>query len=79
MTSVLGPFATRPWTQSDDEKLREMALVGANPRTIGLQMNRTEIAVRTRARRLGIVLKRPKRRSHQTGCGMAIKRETPQR
>lgn len=45
-------FSARPWTQTDDNKLRALALTGASSRLIGVQMNRTETAVRSRAGRL---------------------------
>ncbi len=45
-------FSARPWTEADDAKLRTLALTGASSRSIGVQMNCTETAVRSRARRL---------------------------
>jgi hypothetical protein len=45
-------FSGRPWTQDDDDKLRALAIAGASSRAIGVQMNRTELAVRSRAGRL---------------------------
>jgi hypothetical protein len=52
-----GRFASRPWTQADDDELRTLALKGMDTRAIGVQMDRTEIAVRSRARRLHVILK----------------------
>lgn len=51
-------FSTRPWTEAEDGKLRALALSGATSRSIGAQMNRTEAAVRSRANRLKIFLKK---------------------
>jgi MOSC domain-containing protein YiiM len=47
-----GRFSARPWTHGDDDKLRKLAIAGASSRAIGVQMDRTEAAVRSRARRL---------------------------
>jgi hypothetical protein len=59
-----GRFAARPWTPADDEILRSLALRGVDARVIGSQLDRTTVAVRSRARRLNILLKKttPKRR-----------------
>jgi hypothetical protein len=54
-----GRFATRPWTPADDEILRSLALKGVDVRVIGRQLNRTAIAVRSRAKRLNILLRKP--------------------
>jgi hypothetical protein len=51
-------LSTRPWPQSGDDKLRALAIAGASSRAIGIQMNRTEAAVRSRAARLKIILKK---------------------
>jgi hypothetical protein len=42
-------FAARPWTPADDEILRSLALRGVDARVIGSQLNRTAVAVRSRA------------------------------
>src|SRR5258706_5041360 len=62
-----GRFATRPWTPADDEVLRSLALNGVDPREIGRQLNRTGVAVRSRAARLNILLKKTKRKRLQNG------------
>jgi hypothetical protein len=54
-----GRFATRPWTPADDEILRSLALKGVDVRVTGRQLNRTAIAVRSRAKRLNILLRKP--------------------
>jgi hypothetical protein len=48
-------FASRPWTQADNDKLRRLALTGLSSRAIRTRMNRTETAVCSRARQLGII------------------------
>jgi hypothetical protein len=53
-------FSGRPWTQADDNKLRTLVIAGANLREIGLQLNRTETAVKWRAGRLKIILRKSK-------------------
>ncbi len=60
-------FATRPWTPEDDEILRSLALRGVDARVIGNQLNRTAVAVRSRARRLNILLKKTKPKRYQMG------------
>jgi hypothetical protein len=62
-----GRFASRPWTQADDDELRTLALKGMDTRAIGVQMDRTEIAVRSRARRLHVILKRISARRRPAG------------
>ena len=51
-------FASRPWVEADDDKLRRLALTGLSSRAIGIRMNRTETAVRSRARQLQVILKK---------------------
>jgi hypothetical protein len=60
-------FATRPWTPEDDEIPRSLALRGVDARVIGSQLNRTAVAVRSRARRLDILLKKTTRKRYQMG------------
>jgi hypothetical protein len=49
-------FSARPWTEADDNILRALAMIGLSARWIGVQMNRTGAAVRSRIRRLKITL-----------------------
>jgi hypothetical protein len=51
-------FASRPWTQAEDDKLRRLALAGLSSRAIGIRMNRTETAVRSRARQMQVILRK---------------------
>jgi hypothetical protein len=60
-------FSARPWTQADDDKLRALAVAGASSRAIGVQMNRTEAAVRSRAARLKVILRKSTLRRPQMG------------
>jgi hypothetical protein len=60
-------FASRPWTQAQDEKLRSLALTGLSSRAIGIQMDRTETAVRSRARQMQIILRKIGPRQLQMG------------
>ena len=62
-----GRFASRPWTPADDEILRSLALRGVDARVIGSQLNRTAVAVRSRARRLNIFLKKTTPKRYQIG------------
>jgi hypothetical protein len=63
MTEV-GRVATRPWTRADDEILRSLVLNGTDARSIGVRLNRTAVAVRSRARRLRIPLKNSGRKPY---------------
>jgi hypothetical protein len=63
----VGRFATRPWTPADDEMLRSLVLKEADARVIGRQLNRTAVAVRSRASRLHILLKKTKPKRYQMG------------
>jgi hypothetical protein len=63
----VGRFATRPWTPADDEILRSLALRGVDARVIGSQLNRTAVAVRSRAKRMNILLKKTKPKRYQMG------------
>jgi hypothetical protein len=60
-----GRFATRPWTPADDEILRSLARNGVDARAIGSQLNRTAVAVRSRAGRLNIPFKKTTRKRYQ--------------
>jgi hypothetical protein len=60
-------FSARPWTQADDDNLRALALTGASSRSIGVRMNRTEAAVRSRAGRLKIILRKSAVRRPRSG------------
>lgn len=57
-------FATRPWTRADDEILRSLVLKGTDARGIGTRLNRTAVAVRSRARRLNIPLRNTGRKPY---------------
>jgi hypothetical protein len=62
-----GRFTTRPWTPEDDEILRSLAFNGVGARAIGSQLDRTAVAVRSRARRMNILLIKAKRKRYQMG------------
>jgi len=47
-----------PWNTADDELLRTLALKGVDARLIGMKLNRTAPAVRARANRLNLRLKK---------------------
>jgi hypothetical protein len=47
-----------PWTPEDDARLQSLALTDADVRDIGMQLNRTENAIRSRANRLNIELRK---------------------
>jgi hypothetical protein len=51
-------MTSRPWTRAEDDKLRKLALTGLSSRAIGIQMDRTDIAVRSRARQLRVILRK---------------------
>ena len=56
---------SRPWTQAEDDKLRRLALTGLSSRAIGIQMNRTETAVRSRAKQRPVILRKIRPRQLQ--------------
>jgi hypothetical protein len=60
-------FASRPWTQADNDKLRRLALTGLSSRAISTRMNRTETDVYSRARQLGIILRKIRLKQLQMG------------
>jgi hypothetical protein len=60
-------FASRPWTPAEDEKLRRLALTGLSSKAIGIQMNRTETAVRSRAKQVQVTLRKIRPRQLQMG------------
>ncbi|SHN84042.1 hypothetical protein SAMN05444170_5761 [Bradyrhizobium erythrophlei] len=60
-------FASRPWTQAEDDMLRCLALKGLSSTAIGIRMNRTETVVRSRARQMQIILRRIRSRQLQMG------------
>jgi hypothetical protein len=60
-------FASRPWTQADDDKLRRLALTGLSSRAISARMNRTETVVCSRARQRGIMLRKIRLKQLQMG------------
>jgi hypothetical protein len=51
-------FTTRPWSKTDDERLRSLALKRMDARLIAIQMNRPPDSVRRRAGLLKILLRR---------------------
>jgi hypothetical protein len=58
----LSRFSARLWTEADDNMLRALAMTGLSARWIGVQMNRTGAAVRSRMRRKKISLIKSDRR-----------------
>ncbi len=46
------------WTAQEDERLRELAVSGANPSEIAAKLNRTDSAVKARAYSLRVGLRR---------------------
>jgi hypothetical protein len=72
-------FSARLWTEADDCTLRALALTGVSARWIGVQMNRTGAAVRSRIRRLKITLiisdRRPDRASRSPSVGEPLPRQ----
>jgi hypothetical protein len=60
-------IASRPWTRTDDDKLRRLALAGLSVRAIGIRLSRTETAVCSRARLLQVILRKIKRKQLQMG------------
>jgi hypothetical protein len=60
-------FASRPWTQADDDKLRRLVLTGLSSTAISMRMNRPETVVCSRARTLGVILRKIRLKQLQMG------------
>jgi hypothetical protein len=58
MTKKASRHLALPWTQAEDDELRALALTDASPRDIAIQLNRSEIAIRSRANKLHVLLKK---------------------
>ena len=61
--------SVRPWTPTDDDRLRALAIAGASSKAIGMELDRTQIGIRSRAVRLKIVLTKSTRRTHKGAAG----------
>jgi hypothetical protein len=60
-------FASRRWTTSDDDKMKSLAASGLSARRVAIQMNRSFLAVRTRAIKLNIrFIKRSSQSDHES-------------
>jgi hypothetical protein len=57
---VIAGTAPRPLTQEEDNGLRTMATAGATSEAIAAQLQRSEKAIRARAARLRVILRRSK-------------------
>jgi hypothetical protein len=51
--------SAKDWTAADDERLRELLVKGMSAREIGIELNFTAVAVRTRALRLNLLERKP--------------------
>ena len=60
-------FASRPWTQAEDDTRRSLALTGLSSTAIGIRMNRTEAAICSRARQMQVILRKIRPRQLQMG------------
>jgi len=60
MTELPG-YAARPWTQTEDDILRLLALAGASSRAIAHKLDRAVSSVGSRAKRLNVTLKMTRR------------------
>jgi hypothetical protein len=49
----------KDWTAADEERLRELLAKGMSEREIGIELNFTAVAVRTRAFRLNLLQRKP--------------------
>jgi hypothetical protein len=49
-------WSIKNWTSADDERLRELAVEGMDARKLGVELNRTATAVRSRACRLNLTI-----------------------
>ena len=49
----------KEWTAADDERLRELLVKEVSAREIGIELNFTAVAVRTRALRMNLLERKP--------------------
>jgi hypothetical protein len=49
-------WSVKNWTSADDERLRELVVEGMDARKLGVELNRTATAVRSRAFRLNLTI-----------------------
>jgi hypothetical protein len=61
--------SARPWTPTDDDRLRALAIAGASSKAIGMELDRTQIGIRSRAVRLKIILTKSTQRKHKGAAG----------
>jgi hypothetical protein len=52
-------LSAKDWTAADDERLRELVVKGMSAREIGIELNHTAVAVRSRAFRLNLQERKP--------------------
>jgi hypothetical protein len=52
-------WSAKDWTAADDERLRELVVKEMSAREIGIELNRTAVAVRSRAFRLNLQERKP--------------------
>ena len=50
-------FHKKPWTNTEDERLRSLVISGMNAWDIAAELERTVVAVRARAERAGVSLR----------------------
>ena len=51
--------SAKDWNAAEDERLRELLVKGMGAREIGIELNFTAVAVRTRAFRLNLLERKP--------------------
>src|ERR1019366_10699324 len=56
LKAIENPAGVNRRAQADDDKLRKLGLKGVDARVIGIQLNRTAVAVRSRTNRLNIMV-----------------------
>jgi hypothetical protein len=69
--------STRPWTSTDDDRLRALAIAGASSKAIGMELDRTQIGIRSRAVRLKIILTKSTQRARKGAAGKAKTKPGP--
>jgi hypothetical protein len=61
--------SARPWTPTDDDRLRALAIAGASSKAIGMEPDRTQRGIRSRAVRLKIILTKSTQRTRKGAAG----------
>jgi hypothetical protein len=69
--------SVRPWTPTDDDRLRALAIAGASAKAIAIELDRSQIGIRSRAVRLKIILIKSTQLTREGAAGERITKPGP--